>query len=145
MKSQSTFSERLARIESQTTIGGADAYVSDKLVHEEKRQRRLHWDMLAVGGLAGGISGAFFAMKVGLLLVASLDATTLYQFILADYTMALLILGVAAAPFGFVMSQIFARRNPRGWQFWIGYLVGVIAANTGDIHTMYYILTTPAA
>ena len=108
MKSQSTFSERLARIESQTTIGGADAYVSDKLVHEEKRQRRLHWDMLAGGGLAGGIIGAFFAMKVGLLLVASLDATTLYQFILADYTMALLILGVAAAPFGFVMSQIFA-------------------------------------
>ncbi|WP_415403110.1 hypothetical protein [Tateyamaria sp. SN3-11] len=145
MKTQSTFNERLARIESQTTFGGGDAYQVENLVQEPKRQRRLHWDMLAVGGVAGGIIGTLFAMKVGLLLVIALDATTLYQLVLADYTQALLMAGVAAAPFGFVMSQIFARRNPRGWQFWIGYLAGVVAANASDIHTFYYILTTPAA
>lgn len=143
MKVQSTFSERLQRIETQTTVGGCDAYRPDQLVQDKKRPRRLHFDMIAAGGVAGGIVGTLFAMNVGLLLLTALDVTTLYQLILADYTKAALIAGVAVAPLGFVMSQIFSRSNPRGWQFWIGYLGGVVAANAADLQTFYYILMAP--
>jgi len=145
MKVQSTFEERLARIQQGSTFGGSDAYVKDDLIQEEKAPRKLHWDMIAAGGLAGGIIGTLFAMQVGLLLIVSLDAVTLYQLLLTDYTKGLLIVAVGLAPVGFVMSQIFSRTNPRGWQFWIGYLAGVLAANASDLHTYYYILTTPSA
>ncbi|WP_420012190.1 hypothetical protein [Tateyamaria sp.] len=101
--------------------------------------------MIAVGGLAGGIAGTLFAMNVGLLVLASLDVITLYQMVMGNYVMGAYIACVAIAPVGFVMSQIFARSNPRGWQFWIGYLGGVLAANYADLQTYYYILMNPAA
>ena len=142
MKAQSSFSERLARIETQSTFGGADAYTPDDLVQSDKPQRRLHWDMMAAGGIAGGVVGTLFAMQFGLMMLAALDVTSLYQLLLADYTKALLLLGVLIAPVGFVMSQIFSRSNPRGWQLWIGYFAGVIAANFTDIQSYYYYITT---
>lgn len=141
---QSTFEQRLARIENQE-VSGAGAYRKDHLVQETEKKRRLHWDMIAVGGLAGGIAGTLFAMNVGLLVLASLDVITLYQMVMGNYVMGAYIAGVAIAPVGFVMSQIFARSNPRGWQFWIGYLGGVLAANYADLQTYYYILMNPAA
>lgn len=144
IKVQSTFEQRLARINAQVA-GAGGAYQKDHLVQSTKKKRRIHLDMLAAGGLAGGLIGTLFAMQVGLLMVVALDVPTLYQLILSDYVRAALIAGVAIAPVGFVMSQIFARSNPRGWQFWIGYLAGVIAANSADIQTYYYVLTTPAA
>lgn len=140
---QSTFEQRLARIETQVA-SGAGAYQKDHLVQTRKKQRKLHWDMVAFGAFAGGVVGTLFAMNVGLLLIASLNVVTLYQMLLADYTMAALIIGVGIAPVGFVMSQIFARSNPRGWQFWIGYLAAVFATNGTDMITYYYVVTTAA-
>lgn len=145
MKAQSTFADRLSRIESGTTITAADVGRSGRLVQTAKPRRRLHWDMLFVGGLAGAVAGTLFAMNMGLLVLITLDMPTLYALVMADYLMAAYLGMVAIAPVGFVMSQIFARKNPRAWQFWIGYLFGVIGANYADLHTYYYILTTPAA
>jgi len=140
----STFEQRLARIENQGA-SGKGAYRKDNLIQETKKKRRLHWDMVAFGGVAGGIAGTLFAMNVGLLVLMSLDVMTIYQMVMGNYMMAVFIAGVAIAPVGFVMSQIFARSNPRGWQFWIGYLGGVLAANYADLQTYYYILMNPAA
>ena len=152
---QSTFDQRLARIQLKAASGakatsmprvapGAGAYQKEHLVQSRKKQRKLHWDMVAFGAVAGGLVGTLFALNVGLLLIASLNAVTLYQMLLADYTMAALIAGVAIAPVGFVMSQIFARSNPRGWQFWIGYLAAVLASNGTDMVSYYYIVTAAA-
>lgn len=137
----STFEQRLARID-QRASSSANAYQKEHLVQSTKKKRRVHWDMLIFGAMAGGVAGTLFAMNVGLLLLTSVDAFTLYQMVLVDYVKAVLILGVAIAPVGFVMSQIFARSNPRGWQFWIGYLAAVLGANSGDIQTYYYMLTS---
>jgi len=139
---QSTFDERVARINSGRTKNASDVVVKGRgLVNKSGKKRTFHLDMLAAGGLAGGTAGILFAMNVGLLFMVTLNSTTLYELILADYLTAAIIAGVAIAPIGFVMSQIFARSNPRAWQFWIGYVAGVIGANYTDIETYYYTLT----
>jgi len=143
---QSTFDERLSRINTGKTRNAADVVVhKDGPLNKSAKSRFGHLDMLAAGGLAGGTAGTLFAMNVGLLYLVTLNGTTLYELVMADYIMAAFIASVAIAPVGFVMSQFFARRNPRGWHFWIGYLGGVLAANATDIETYYYILTAPAA
>lgn len=143
---QSTFDERLVRINKGKTLNASDVVVKrDGLVNSSGKKRWVHLDMLAAGGMAGGIAGTLFAMNVGLFLMMSLTPETLYGLIVADYVMAAYIGAVAIAPVGFVMSQIFARSNPRAWQFWIGYLIGTLAANYTDLNTLYYTLYPPGA
>lgn len=139
MKVQSNFADRISRIEKGATFGGMEAFKGEKLVHTAKPKRKLHWDMLALGGVAGGVAGTLFAMNVGVAFLLTLNVDTLYQLVLADYVTAAYIAGVAVAPVGFVLSQIFARSNPRGWQLWIGYLGGVLAANHSDLLSYYHI------
>ncbi len=143
---QSTFDERLVRINKGKTLNASDVVLKrEGLVNKSDKKRWIHLDMLAAGGMAGGIAGTLFAMNVGVFLMMTLTLDTLYGLIIADYVMAAYIGAVAIAPVGFVMSQIFARSNPRGWQFWMGYLAGVLAANYSDLNTLYYTLYPPGA
>ncbi len=143
---QSTFDERLVRINKGKTLNASDVVLKrEGLVNKSGKKRWIHLDMLAAGGMAGGIAGTLFAMNVGVFLMMTLTLDTLYGLIIADYVMAAYIGAVAIAPVGFVMSQIFARSNPRGWQFWMGYLAGVLAANYSDLNTLYYTLYPPGA
>lgn len=142
---QSTFDERLSRIASGKTMNAPDVVLRRNGPPDTSAKSRFgHLDMLAAGGLAGGTAGTLFALNVGLFYLMTLNMSTLYELVQADYIMAAFIGGVAIAPLGFVTSQIFARRNPRGWHFWFGYLGGVLAANATDIETYYYTLTAPA-
>jgi len=143
---QSTFDERLVRINKGKTLNASDVVLKrEGLVNKSGKKRWIHLDMLAAGGMAGGIAGTLFAMNVGVFLMMTLTLDTLYGLIIADYVMAAYIGAVAIAPVGFVMSQIFARSNPRGWQFWMGYLAGVLAANYSDLNALYYTLYPPGA
>lgn len=142
MKAQSTFEERLSRLEAGAPRRGTQAYKTQHLVQNSGPKRKLHVDMLAAGSLAGAVAGVFFALNIGLLYLVTLNLAGLYQLIMGDQLMAACLAGVIIAPIGFVMTQIFSRRNPRAWQFWIGYLAGVIAANFTDIEAYYYILTS---
>ena len=143
-----TFEQRLARIH-QKASGGTSAYQTNpyqraNLVRMTRKKRRVHLDMLVFGAMVGGTIGMLFAMKVGLFLVTSIDVATLYQMMIEDYFTAVLIAGVAIAPIGFILSQIFARSNPRGWQFWIGYFAAVLGTNAGDIQAYFHMLTGTA-
>ncbi|WP_299150008.1 hypothetical protein [uncultured Tateyamaria sp.] len=144
MKVQSTFTERLARIETGTTFGGAEPYTAADLMQDDKKQRRLHLDMLAAGGFLGGIAGVLFAHQFGLLVLMSFDMVTLYQMLLADYVKLALLVGVMAAPIGFLLGQVFAHDTPRLRYFWVGYGAGVVAANWSDIQIYYATLITAA-
>jgi hypothetical protein len=145
MKVQSTFSERVARIESGKTFGGSDTHVRRGRATVGKSSRRVHLDMIIIGSAGGGLIGYLFAMQFGLLVAAEMEIMALYELVQTDYLKAGLLGGVLLAPLGFVMSQLFSRGNPRVWQFWLGYLAAVLGTNGTDIQTYYYILTgTPA-
>lgn len=142
---QSSFEQRIARIEKKGSVNAnAGAYPKGSLMRPSRKKKHVHWSMLALGTMVGGIVGTFFAMRVGLLTIASLDADGLYQLMLNDHNQAALIVGVALAPVGFVMSQLFLRGFPRVWQFWIAYLAAVLGSNSTEIQTFYEIITKAA-
>jgi len=116
---QSTFEERLSRINSGNTRNASDVVVSRKtrLVHEEYKERRFHLDVLVAGAIAGAIAGILFASNIGFLFIITLDYLTLYGLILADFKIAGYIAAVAIAPFAFLVTLIFSRTAQRAWQF----------------------------
>ena len=134
---QSTFEERIGRINKGRAQNASDVVVPrQKLVHQEYKSRRFHFDMLAAGGMAGGIAGTLFATNIGLLFIITLDYLTLYGLILADVKIAAYIAAVLIAPVGFLATLIFSRTAQRAWQFWTAYCVGVLASNFTDLR--YY-------
>ena len=144
MRAQSSFSDRISRIEAGKTFGDMAVCKSGNQVQSGKPRRSVHWDILALGGIAGAVAGILFATNVGLFFLVTLNLTALYQIVMTDYLTAGYIAGVAIAPVGFVLSRIFSNTNKRAWQLWIGYLVGVLAANYSDLESYYFILTAPA-
>ncbi|MEX0370578.1 MAG: hypothetical protein AB3N09_08100 [Tateyamaria sp.] len=137
MKAQSTFEERLGRIDKGRTMNAKDVVgPRQKRVHREHKARRFHFDMLAAGGMAGAVAGTLFATNIGLLFIITLDYLTLYGLILADMKFAAYIAAVLIAPVGFLGTLIFSRTAQRAWQFWTAYCVGVLAANFTDLR--YY-------
>ena len=140
---QSTFQQRIARIEEKGSVNAA-AYPKGSLMRPSRKKKHVHWSMLALGTLVGGIVGTFFAMRVGLLELVSLDANALYQLMLTDHNQAGLIIGVALAPVGFVISQLSLRGFPRIWQFWMAYFAAVLGSNSAEIQTFYEIVTKSA-
>ncbi|WP_299653315.1 hypothetical protein [uncultured Tateyamaria sp.] len=131
---QSTFEERLGRINSGKALNASDVVIErPKLIHTAYKERRFHLDMLAAGGMAGGIAGLLFSMNIGFLFIITLDYLTLYGLILADAKMAAYIGAVVIAPVAFLWTLIFSRTAQRAWQFWTAYCAGVVAANFTDL------------
>lgn len=127
---QSTFDERLARINTGRTENASDVVIKRKgMVRTSDRPKRFHLDMLLAGGIMGGLAGVFFAENVGLLFLLSLDYVTLEGLILADYKTAAYICTMVLAPIGFLFSLIFSRKSPRAFHFWLGYGLAAMAAN----------------
>ena len=140
MKTQSTFEERLARIDKGRTQNAPDVVEPrQKLIQQERKSRRFHFDMLAAGALAGGVAGMLFATNIGLLFIITLDYLTIYGLILSDMKIAAYIGAILIAPVGFLGTLIFSRTAQRAWQFWTAYCVGILAANYTDLR--YYIDT----
>lgn len=133
---QSTFDERISRINSGRTMNASDVVKHSRVKpRKSHKTRRLHLDMLVAGSLAGGTAGILFAMNVGLAFLVTLTPQSLYELALSDYLTTAFVAGVVLAPFGLVLGLLGARSNPRGWQFWLGYLGGVIAANWTELNT----------
>lgn len=131
---QSTFEERLVRINNGRSLNASDVVIAKpKLVHEAYKSRRFHFDMLAAGGMAGGIAGLLFSMNIGFLFIITLDYLTLYGLILADTKIAAYIAAVVIAPIGFLWTLILSRTAQRAWQFWTAYCAGVLAANFTEL------------
>lgn len=131
---QSTFEERLVRINKGKTMNARDVVVDrPRLVHASYKDRRFHFDMLAAGGMAGGVAGLLFSMNIGFLFFLTLDYLTLYGLVLADAKMGAYIGAVAIAPVGFLWTLIVSRTAQRAWQFWTAYCAGIVAANYTEL------------
>lgn len=142
---QSTFEERLSRINNGQALNAGDVVAhKPKLVHENYKERRFHLDMLAAGALAGAIAGILFASNIGFLFIITLDYLTLYGLILADVKIAAYIAAVLIAPVAFLVTLIFSRTAQRTWQFWTAYLIGVLAANFTDLRYWCETVVIPA-
>lgn len=139
---QSTFDERLSRINSGKTQNASDV-VSERqgLVNTSGKKRRFYLDMLVAGGLAGGVAGMLFEQNLGLLFTLSLDWITFYGLMLADYKLAAYVAACVIAPIGFLFSLIFSGKSPRIFHFWIFYTIGVLAANHIEVrYVIEYII-----
>ncbi|MBY5932804.1 hypothetical protein KUV51_07315 [Tateyamaria omphalii] len=142
---QSTFDERLARINKGRTLNAEDVVVSKpKLIHQSPSARRFHLDMLAAGGIAGAIAGTLFASNIGFLFLITLDYVTLYGLLAADITMAAYIAAVAIGPLGFLWTLILSRTVKRAWQFWTAYCLGALATNATDLRYWAETVAIPA-
>ncbi|APX11298.1 hypothetical protein BWR18_06105 [Tateyamaria omphalii] len=131
---QSTFDERLARINKGRTLNAADVVVSrPKMIHQSPSARRFHLDMLAAGGIAGAIAGTLFASNIGFLFLISVDYVTLYGLIVADAVLAAYMAAVLIGPLGFLWTLILSRTAKRAWQFWTTYCTGAVATNATDL------------
>ncbi|WP_299041486.1 hypothetical protein [uncultured Tateyamaria sp.] len=141
---QSTFEERLGRINSGRAQNASDVVVPrQRLVHEAYKERRFHLDMLVAGGIAGGIAGILFASNIGFLFIITLDYLTLYGLILADLKIAAYIGSVIAGPLAFLATLIFSRTAQRAWQFWTAYCIGVFAANFTELRYFFETVVVP--
>ena len=141
---QSTFDERVARINSGRTQNASDVIVKRRgLVNRSGKSRRLHLDMMAAGGLAGATAGMLFAQNLGLLFVMSLDWQTLYGLVQADYKLGAYIAASALAPVGFLFTLIFNRTAKRAFRFWTFYVVGVLAANQIEVRYVIEFIVIP--
>ncbi|WP_147104531.1 hypothetical protein [Tateyamaria sp. syn59] len=131
---QSTFDERLARINKGRTLNAADVVVAKpRMIHHSPSARRLHLDMLAAGGIAGAIAGTLFAANIGFLFLIALDHLTLYELVAADNVMAAYMAAVLIGPLGFLWTLILSRTAKRAWQFWSAYCIGTLATNATDL------------
>ncbi|KIC48973.1 hypothetical protein [Tateyamaria sp. ANG-S1] len=138
---QSTFDERVTRINKGHTLNARDVVVTKpKLIHQSRSARRVHLDMLAAGGIAGAIAGMLFASNIGFLFLITLDYTTLYGLLAADMMMAACIAAVVMGPLGFLWTLILSRTAKRALQFWTAYCAGVLALNATDLR--YWAETT---
>ena len=143
---QSTFEERLSRINSGRPKNAADVVSPQqrkKLIHSAKGRRRVHLEMLAAGGLAGGIAGILFAQNIGLLFLMTLDWITIQGLVLSDYKMGAYLAACAFGPVGFLWSVILSRKSKRGVQFWFAYMVGMLAANHIEVRYVVETIFVP--
>ena len=143
---QSTFEERVSRINGGMPQNATDVVSPqqrEKLIHASKARRRIHLDMLAAGGIAGGIAGTLFAQNLGLLFLMSLDWITIQGLVLSDYKMAAYMAACAIGPIGFVWSVILSRKSKRGVQFWFAFIAGVLAANHIDVRYVVEFIIIP--
>ena len=144
---QSTFEERLSRINSGAPRNAEDVAIpqkSAKLIQSEPKRRRFHLDMLAAGGIAGAVAGTLFAQNIGLLFLMTLDWSMIYGLALADYELAAYIAACAIAPIGFLWSVIMSRATKRAVQFWAAYTIGMLAANHVDGRYVIEFIAIPA-
>lgn len=131
---QSTFDERVARINSGKVRNASDVVVKKRgLLNSSGRKRLLYLDAIVIGSLAGGVAGTLFAQNLGLLFLLSLDWLTLQGLLMSDYQLAAYVGACAIAPVGFLASLIFSRTAKRMLQFWFFYTVGVLAANHVEV------------
>lgn len=141
---QSTFDQRLTRINSGKTQNASDVVVtSERLINTSGRKRRIHFDMLVAGGVAGAVAGTLFEQNLGLLFLMSLDWITFYGLMLADYKLAAYVAACAIAPVGFLFSLIFSGTAKRAFQFWIFYGIGVLGANHVDVRYVIEFIIIP--
>ncbi|MEM6372059.1 MAG: hypothetical protein AAF727_04680 [Pseudomonadota bacterium] len=141
---QSTFDERLARINSGKVKNAPDVVVKRRgLVNTSGKERRLYVDMLVAGGMAGGLAGMLFAQNLGLLFLMSLDWLTLQGLFMSDSTFVAYAAACAIAPVGFLFTLIFSRTAKRAFQFWIFYTIGVFAANHVDLRYIIEFIVIP--
>ncbi|WP_415920405.1 hypothetical protein [Tateyamaria sp. SN6-1] len=143
---QSTFEERLSRINDGAPQNASDVVSprqNGKLMQKGEARRRLHLDMLAAGGIAGGVAGTLFAQNIGLLFLMSLDWITIQGLFLADYTLAAYMVACAIGPVGFLWSVIMSRNSKRAVQFWAAYIIGVLGANHVDVRYVVEFIIIP--
>ncbi|MEP2891055.1 hypothetical protein [Tateyamaria sp.] len=141
---QSSFDERLTRINAGTTQNVADVVVASKgLINTTGKKKFIYFDMLVAGLVGGGIAGTLFAQNLGLLFIMSLDWITFYGLILSDHTLAAYILACALAPIGFIFTLIFNRTARRGFQFWMFNSAGVLAANHVELRYLIEFVIVP--
>ncbi len=141
---QSTFDERVARINSGKVKNASDVIVQKRgLVNRSGKKSRIHLDMIVIGGLAGAVAGALFAQNLGLLFILSLDWVTLQGLFMSDYQLAAYAGACAIGPVGFLMSLIFSRTAKRLLQFWTFYTLGVLAANHVEVRYVIEFIIIP--
>ncbi len=143
---QSTFDERISRINKGKPLNAADVVSPQhrkNLLHNAKKRRRVHLDMMAAGGIAGAIAGMLFAQNIGLLFLMSLDWITLQGLVLSDYKIAAYLAACALGPVGFVFSVILSRKSKRAVQFWFAYIVGALAANHIEVRYVVEFIVIP--
>jgi len=144
---QSTFEERMSRINGGTPRNADDvvpAQTARGRMQSSGKKRRFHLDMLAAGGIAGGVAGTLFAQNIGLLFLISLDWSMIYGLAIADYERAAYMAACLIAPVGFLWSLILGRGSSRGLQFWTAYGLAVLAANHVDGRYVVEYIAVPA-
>lgn len=133
---QSTFDERVARINSGRTVTPDEVQPASHRTRALKagaKARKLYLNIMVYGSIAGGLAGLLFAQKVGLPYALTLDGAALYT-LSEDAPMMLVYIALAAfGPVFWVLGQVLARGNPKARRFWFGYASGVIASNWKDI------------
>lgn len=142
---QSTFEERLARIHEGETQSAPEVTArGTRLIQTAPKKSRFHYDMLAAGGLAGGVAGTLFAMNIGWLFLLTLDSITIYGLVLADFKLGAYMAACALAPLAFLWTLIFSASRPRAFQFAAAYNVGVLGANYTDLRFWIETVIIPA-
>ena len=141
---QSTFDERVARINSGKVRNASDVVVKKRgLINRSGKKRLIYPHMMVIGGLAGGVAGTLFAQNLGLLFILSLDWLTLQGLLMSDHQLAAYVGACAMAPVGFLLSLIFSRTAKRMLQFWFFYTVGVLAANHVEVRYVVEFIIIP--
>ena len=143
---QSTFEERVSRINKGASMNAAEVVSPQQrknLMHTRQKRRRIHLDMLAAGGIAGGVAGTLFAQNIGLLILMSMDWLTVQGLVLSDFKMGIYMAVCAIGPIGFLWSVILSRKSKRAVQFWFAYIVGVLAANHVDVRYVIEFIIIP--
>lgn len=133
---QSTFEDRLSRINDGQPLNAAEVTAPQQrsnLLNTGGARRRIHFDMLAAGAIAGGVAGTLFAQNLGLLFLMSLEWIMIWGLVLADVKLAAYMGVCAIAPVGFLWSVIMSRGSKRGVQFWAAYMIGVLGANYFEV------------
>lgn len=146
MKAQSSFADRISRIENGTAVSAVNdvgVQPDARLINAAGKKRAYHFDMLVAGGLAGAVAGTLFAQNLGLLFVMSLDWITLYGLMLADYKLAAYIAACAVAPLGFLFSLIFSGTQQRALYFWACYTICVLGANHVEVRYVVEYIVIP--
>lgn len=134
---QSTFDQRLTRINKGRTLTAVDVQPADHRRRAVTRNapgpRKLYLNFMVTGAIVGGLAGMFFAQAYGLPALLAMNADTLYA-LAEDQVMTLVYIGMAVlGPVAWLLSQIIARGAPKARRFWFGYMCGVFAANSKDL------------